>query len=259
MSFLAYFITVNADNMPKVVDIYYSSLKNMETKDINEALTLEKTIKYCFYGVDANDKESGFSGINLYDNILGMDTVASNVFVQRMRKAIHEDRNLKLVSYRPSTVMETAQPMLPGGSKIKIIQTSAEVKYLKDGKSDQRKEFIGIADDKICRISSTEFSADILSLTLQASQMYTNKKYKEAYDIYLKIIESEPDDANALYRLGVMTAKGEGTKKSNKKAKIYFNGVLSAKSNVTFSISGSSSELRARSRDAIYYLEHIDM
>lgn len=60
-------------------------------------------------------------------------------------------------------------------------------------------------------------SNSIEGLTVSASKFYSEKKYSEAFSVYSKILEKEPANVNANYRLAVMSYKREGCKQFSKK------------------------------------------
>lgn len=240
---------------------YYSSIKELETSNANRAFDLEDKIMYCFAGRSKNDKTSGFSGINIYDNLTSNDTIPSNVFAQRLRKSINEQKKLKLVSYNPTASVYAAQPILNGKDKDYLCQTKVEVTYLSIDNNNvsftrPRTEFLGIVANKIVSISNHELNVDALSLTIEAAKLYSQKKYKEAFETYKRVLSIEPNNINALYRLGIMTVKGQGTKKDRKVAEKYFYDATTV-----YEKSNSESwydlwNLREKAEDAYYYVSH---
>lgn len=52
----------------------------------------------------------------------------------------------------------------------------------------------------------------IVSLRGKAAELFANKKYDEAFDVYLKIIKKDPNQGDACYRLGLMAYHKLGCK-----------------------------------------------
>lgn len=52
----------------------------------------------------------------------------------------------------------------------------------------------------------------IISLRGKAAELFSNKKYDEAFDMYLKIIKNDPTQGDAYYRLGLMAYHKLGCK-----------------------------------------------
>ncbi len=52
----------------------------------------------------------------------------------------------------------------------------------------------------------------VISLRGKAAELFAHKKYDEAFDIYLRIIQKEPEQGDAYYRLGLMAYHKLGCK-----------------------------------------------
>ena len=61
----------------------------------------------------------------------------------------------------------------------------------------------------------------INELLAEARNMYSSKRYNEAYKLYQKALEKDPKNAEASYSLGVMSFKGEGCKQYPRKVRDY--------------------------------------
>ena len=66
---------------------------------------------------------------------------------------------------------------------------------------------------------STDDGEDIDALRVLAASYYTLKQYYSAYRIYEKIIRIDPENANAYYRLGLMTFWRQGCRLPRKEAR----------------------------------------
>ena len=58
--------------------------------------------------------------------------------------------------------------------------------------------------------SPTHTSASVTSMTVEAARYYTMKEYDKSYNMYLKIIDSDEKNANAYYRLAIMSYERKG-------------------------------------------------
>lgn len=243
---------------PSVVNSYYSSIKGLETTNVNIAFDLQDRIMYCFAGKTRDDRSSGFSGINIVDNLISNDTIPSNLFAQRLRKAIHEERVLKLVTYNPISSTYSMQPMLSGKGEDQLCQTKVEVTYMKSPLQEtSRVEYLGVVDNKIVSLTNNEFNIDAVSLTLEAAKLYTQKRYSDAFKTYKKVIEIEPNNINALYRLGIMAVKGQGIKKNLTLAKQYLKKATNITSKDYKGEWWDLWNLRTKAEEAYYYVTHL--
>ncbi len=83
-----------------------------------------------------------------------------------------------------------------------------------------KKEFTDIVrivkeGGKITEISNESgggASESIISLRGKAAELFENKKYNEAFDVYLKIVQKNPGQGDAYYRLGLMAYHKLGCK-----------------------------------------------
>lgn len=66
---------------------------------------------------------------------------------------------------------------------------------------------------------------NLLQMEFEASRYFTQKRYKECYDTYLNILKYDPTNANACYRLALMSYSRQGCPKkdADKKAMMYLN------------------------------------
>lgn len=83
-----------------------------------------------------------------------------------------------------------------------------------------KKDFIDIVrifteNGKITEIANESgggTSESIISLRGKAAELFVNKRYDEAFDIYMKIIKKDPKQGDAYYRLGLMAYHKLGCK-----------------------------------------------
>ena len=216
-----------ADNSFSVVDTYYMSIQQLSGADPNEAFDLQNKIMLCFSGKTLNDRQTGFSGINIYNEFIGSDSIPSNLYAQRLMTAINKKKELKLNYYHKLDSAIFMQPQLNKKEEnYQLGQTKVTLEYVYKARPLSKTEFIGVVNNQIVRISDSEIGIDAMSLTIKAAEFYTNKKYKDAFLAYQQVIKIEPNNVNALYRLGIMTAKGQGTKRNISVAKSYFEKII---------------------------------
>lgn len=252
-----------ADPTPNVVSVYYSSLKELETSDVNRAFDISDNLKSCFAGISRDDNVSGFSGINIVD-FIQKDTTSSNNFVARLEQRIHRDRTLGLNDTIIQSSTVTMQPEIYAGDREKdlIIQTVVNTQYWYTDNSRIKQyinqtEYLAVVNNKIVRLGTEEFNLDVVSITIKAAQLYSSKKFKEAYKLYEAALKMEPNNVNVLFRMGVMIAKGQGIRKDYKKAKIYFTKIMSMKStDAKTDFMYEFYYLRDKAEMAYYYLTH---
>lgn len=254
-----------ADPTPNVVSVYYSSLKELETKDVNEAFDITNNLKSCFAGISRNDNVSGFSGINIVD-FIQKDTTSSNNFVARLEQRIHKDRTLGLSKSKIQSSTVSMQPEMYAEDKEKdvIIQTVVNTQYWYTDESAfsikrniNQTEYLAVVNNKIVRLGTEEFNLDVVSITIRAAQLYSLKKFKEAYNLYEEALKIEPNNVNVLFRMGVMVAKGQGIRKDYKKAKEYFTKIMNMSStDAKTDFMYEFYYLRDKAKMAYYYLTH---
>lgn len=258
--------TVVAAPRPEdVVKSYYGYMKNLRSaQNEDDAYKLRKSIQKCFYS-PGNGVDEGFSGVNVKDNYINKDVVASNTFAGRIARAIHREKSLTIDSHSISNIEKSTQPNLTGGDD-EIYQICVSVNYSFCGENKQCTDYINIYKSNIVKISdepsfkkssdnrSGEFNAE--KSTELAGSMYSRKQYKEAYAEYKKILDHDPNDINALYRLAIMTAKGHGVKRNIDEAISLLHKVNSVRVNYNHNYFYRLWDLKTKATDAIYFLEH---
>lgn len=65
---------------------------------------------------------------------------------------------------------------------------------------------------EIVNESGGDMGESIISLRGKAAGLFANKNYDEAFDIYMKIIQKDPKQGDAYYRLGLMAYHKKGCK-----------------------------------------------
>jgi len=207
----------HSENTPAVIDEFYSSMKRLKELKGDEKELLTYAIKECFSEVRRDDPE-GFSGPPLFfDN----EPITSNLYIENFAS----DMDLTIISYALAK-NTTAVYKLPSNSYSKstdrIITSTVSVTYKSRTQSSyKRNEYIAVCNNKISDLSDRPISfEDPVSLTIRAAELYTQKKYKAAFETFEKITQIDSDNEsgllqNSFYRLGIMTAQGRGVKKNN--------------------------------------------
>lgn len=240
---------------PDVVTTYYSSIRGLSTDNTNSAFEYENAIKACFFGYSNNDG-SGFSGINIKDYLFENDSVASNAWAQRLKRKIHIERALKFETFSVQRTDLLIQPTLKRSNDDEITVSTVNYSYKLDSRQYNRQEYIGVVMNRIIRISDSFFGADAVSLTIEAAKLYTEKKYKEAYDTYQRILTTDPDNPNILFRVGIMTALGRGTKRNDMVARSYLMRIDDALHKASRDKKPVDWNMSKKAEDAIYYIDH---
>lgn len=251
-------ITSIKAQQPSVITDYYTSLELLSKSNPQETFDLVNKIMCCFAGKNRDDPSSGFSGIDVVDNLTTKrtDTVPSNVFAQRLQRAINELKELRLESYKTLEFQYSMQPKITDEGEVKLCQTKVEALYSDGGSAaSKRLEYLNIVDDKIVSISLNKMNKDPVGLTFEAARLYTLERYKEAYDIYREILDIEPENINALYRLGIMVSKGKGTKKNFKEAYKLFKKAESLNKDYNKTYIFDFDEIRDKAKAAVYHME----
>ena len=205
---------------PSSVTTFYGGMHRLsQVSDENVAYDIGKSMNDCFYGMDIS-----VSGISLPNDFRFFDydkknsishedaTLNSATYVNRLKEYIYKDRVLK-VEYRflKSEVAGDRPEFHKGklAASNSLISTCVEKTYVIGG---FRKVFndtvlTDYSNGKISEIKngSGMTVVNITTLRNRAEQAYRQKQYYEAYKCYEQIISIAPNDADALYRIGLMT------------------------------------------------------
>ena len=205
---------------PASVNTFYGGMKRLsQVSDENVAYDIAKSMKYCFCGMDFS--VSGGSLPNDfrffdYDKKNSVshndDNLNSSNYVDRLKEYIYRDRVLK-VEYRvlESEVTGLRPDFHKGRLSVSpsLVSTRVEKTYILNG---YRKVFndtvlTDYTNGKISEIKNGKGKSiiNINSLRNKADLAYRLKRYMEAYKCYEQIVSIAPNDADALYRIGLMT------------------------------------------------------
>lgn len=237
---------------PEIIHKYYSSVKGLSTNDDNEAFDYELAIQSCFEGFD----DRSYSGPNIIDTLFGYNTLTSKRWAQVLKEKIHVDRELFISDYTVQRTDRFMQPALKKSTDDEILVSAVRYTYIKDKRKHYNLEYVGVINNEIFRISDKAIGVDAASLTIEAAKLYTDKKYKQAYDTYQRILAADPDNPNVLFRIGVMTALGRGTKRNDMLARSYLMRVDEALHKASLNKKPVDWNMSKKAEDAIYYIDH---
>lgn len=247
-----------------VIDRYYTSIQQLASVDYKKSIDLQTRIMQCFY-INEQDRKEGFSGPQVDDSFMDKGSTSSNVFAMRLTTAIQQRKELTLEQYRLENIKAYSQPACNKADESPILTASIELVLKHKGVSiPPRHEMLYIADDLIFKISKikddenrfiVDDDEDDISLTIKAAKYYTEKKYDEAIKAYREAVRINPDNFNALYRIGVMILQGKGADKDIRKAKECFEKVLAVNSSRKYSI-WEYWKIQDLAKSAIYIIEH---
>lgn len=210
--------------VPTSVKTFYSGMQKLsQISDANRAYDISKSMKECFFGVDVS-----VSGIPLpndfrffnYDdkNLSHRDhSLNSATYVNRLSDYIYKDRVLKVEYKILKNEYAGDQPDFNKG-KISassfIIATCVEKTYILRGTKKVFNDtvYTDYSNGKISEIKNGhgETVKNIGTLRIKAALAYRLRRYDEAYKCYQEIISIADDNADALYRIGLMTYYQQG-------------------------------------------------
>ncbi len=232
---------------PSVVVTFYQTMKDMSdaTSD-SQSFYYRNLIEGCFRGKE----NSGIPVPNdFYDWGYSGYSVPANAYASRVEALFYKEKKVKLEKYsvRESCyIYEVDLKPYPSG----LVQTIVH-KTLSDGNvTAPFADTLIVEENEIVIFRNARYSnddvVDIATLRTLASSYYTSGEHYKAYKIYEKIISIDHKNANAYYRLGLMTFWRQGCSFSKKEA--HRRGLEYAK---------KSKDLGFSKADvAIYYMKH---
>lgn len=248
-------LSAQSAEVPGVIHDYYSAMKSMYAADINAALDYEARMRFCYS--EPMNKPENYGGIWMKDCFFKIyeDSVSSYAFTKRFRENVNEKKEFKVNDYAPRSCKTFTPPDIDkkGEKRYTLVEVHIEV----SDRSKSHTEYVTVLNNKISKIRDTEWSEDIQSLMVKAAKLYTEKKYNEAYGTYRRIISADPNNADAYYRLGVMTLRGQGVKKNISEARDLFYQIkfLDWKKSESLDF-WDFYEIKTKAEYAIYYIDH---
>lgn len=208
---------------PATVERFYSSMKKLtETASASEAQSLQEAMQYCFLYGKPTSKHNTLSGINIPNDLftLGdndLKIIGSTLYTQRLKNKVFNNSDFK-VTYSIGSSRYAQEPDLKKfkSKDYPYVETCVTKTFTMGGSSITFQDTLltRVEDGLIAslhngiRMSDEEESLE--SLRARAAGYYSAKMYYRAYGIYEKIIALDPSNANAYYRLGIMTYYKKG-------------------------------------------------
>lgn len=205
---------------PASVNTFYGGMRKLsQVSDENLAYDIGKSMNDCFFGMDIS-----VSGISLPNDFRFFDydkknsishndaTLNSATYVNRLKEYIYKERVLsveykviksEVVGYRPD--YEKGRLSVSQS----LVSTCVEKTYVLNGfrKVFNDTIFTDYTNGKISEIKNGNglVVININTLRNKAELAYRLERYYEAYKCYEQIISIAPNDADALYRIGLMS------------------------------------------------------
>lgn len=214
-------IPVNGETpTPSSVSTFYGGMLRLsQVSDANVAYDICKSMKECFSGIDVSVSGSSipndfrFFDYDKKNSISHEDAMLnSSNYVNRLEEYIYKERVMKVEFLIKETEVAGYQPEFHKGrlsASNSLMATCIEKTYTIGG---FRKVFndtvlTDFSNGKISEIKngSGKTVVNITTLRNKAALAYRLKRYYEAYKCYEQIVSIAPNDADALYRLGLMT------------------------------------------------------
>lgn len=219
-------LDVLADQPPAVVEKYYNTMASMsEAQNDIEAVAYRKDLMYCFKGKEKGSIWVPNDFINWgYENEL--KKIPANTYFTRFyelcfkQKKLRMQKDYKILSSR--NISEAELKELKNKNSNQYVQTVV-LKTLSDGKITKTySDTLLIDDGKIVAFKNAIYTegndVDIEALRALAASYYSTKQYDKAYQTYKQIINHDPQNSNAYYRLAILTYQGKGCEKDLKQA-----------------------------------------
>ncbi len=228
---------------PAAVENFYSSMKAMGyTSDPNRAYDLQKSMKECFYanselvsGIDIPNDFRHFS-YDSHTSSHSFDFLTSVMYINKIYEYIYKDKIMKVDYDIRSNEYFGVQPEFEEGklsaSTMPCIKTCVRKTYIVGGQRNVFDETI-YTDAQSGKIYDISNGGEIKSFKIKAAEAYRNKDYTTAYQCYEKIVQTDKNDMDALYRLALMTYYRKGCtlsrKEAHRKGKAYMTHVNTSK------------------------------
>lgn len=209
---------------PPVVERLYSTIKIISNAT-NEAQAREykDIIINCFHGI-----EDGASGIPVPNDFLRWNNntdkvLTAKTYANAIADLCYKQKKIKLSQYSIGNSRYLEEPEIkrrnyePG----KYIETIVTKTFTDKKISITFQDTVIVEGNEITLLANSsyihDYIVDVKTLSALAAQYYTQRSYIKAYRIYQKIISIDPDNANAYYRLGIMTYYQKGCRFPKKK------------------------------------------
>lgn len=202
---------------PAVVGLFYGTL-NKITKADNDSIAFyfREQLKNCFRG---NKKDN--SGITVPNDFFDWGFGKSKIttafqYANTFYELSYKKKNLRVegVSIQQSEYLNEADiKKYRNQNNSGLIRTVVKKTFTNGSLSRTFSDTLIIERNEIVIFTNTisiDVGEDVEALRILAASYYTSKRYYDAYRTYQKIIKIDSKNANAYYRLGIMTYYTEG-------------------------------------------------
>lgn len=194
-----------AVSTPEVVTKFYDAIRGLsQASNDSEAARYTSAIKDCFLGKD----DGGIPVPNDFYSWEARETnITSNVYSFRARDMFYTKKKLKVPEYHIESSKYISEVELEKykNATSDLIQTIVR-KTFSDGEiSKTFSDTLIIEYGKIGVFNNTISDEDVNALRALAARYYSSKLYYLAYKTYERIISVDPKNANAYYRLALLT------------------------------------------------------
>lgn len=210
---------------PSVVTRFYKTMEQIgEASSDAQAFEYVNILKDCFYdgrmSVPNDFYSFGFKeGINKDGSKIYL-----NIYSDRYKNLSYEKKALS-INYKVGNSTYVSEvdlkQHLKQNQSPEFVRTVISKTFYYNAKPSSFSDTIVVYNNKIVAfvngINTGASSENIETLRALAASYYSSKRYFDAYRTYEKIIKIDPRNANAYYRIGVMTYYREGCYISSKK------------------------------------------
>ena len=240
-----------------IISFYKGMDRLSRATDDNSAAYICKEMKECF-AIDIKEYPSGLMIPNDF-RLFKHDekkpshrdgSLTSSNYVNRLDNYLYEEKSLKVSYYIGKSVVDASIPDFNKSlcSSNYLVATYVKKTFTLDGEIFTFNDTVltTYKDGRICEISNGGGFADINipALRIKAGRYYHHKDYHNAYECYKKILDFKTDDADALYRIALMTYYQQGCyfgkKEAHKRGRRYMK---LAESTGNYEIAGKASQV----------------
>lgn len=226
--------TLNATETPSAVTVFYGGMETLsKTSDPEVISQTALNMQKCFYGHEDSGitlpNDFRFFNIDKKNPTHNNEHLPANSYIAILKMFLNVERVLKVNYCVKSNTVGGGVPELSGNQKMEAsayIISVVEKKYMpinEESRIFNDTVITFIETGKIGSISSSSSNgahdADINKMRIKAAQLYQQKNYNKAYELYEQIVRFDEKDAASLYYIGLMTYWQEGCKNQYSKKK----------------------------------------
>lgn len=202
---------------PAVVTRLYNTIATIsKANSAAQARDYKDIIIHCFHGI-----EDGKSGIPVPNDFLSWSNDTTKIltaknYANAIEKLCYEQKIIRLSNFSIGKSHYLTEPEIrkrkykPGI----YIETIVTKTFTDNRISQTYQDTLIVEEEEITLLANSSYTRDriedVKTLRALAAHYYTQKSYYRAYEIYQKIIRIDPSNANAYYRLGIMTYYQKG-------------------------------------------------